>query len=628
MAKAGNILVYALLVSIYANAQQLQDTIRLQESEIIGRRTQAQGQRLTSGSASGLDWAVQPLSEISYKTYGLSGVGSLSYRGLPASQTPLLWHGISLASPLLGQTDINQTPISPEWAAYASGAGQGALSGGNALPSAVAIGHRTMLSDTSRQEIQVRTRLTTGLYGARQSETAVEARRHALSLQARVWYQQATNNFPLYRSGSSDPLLPTRQTNAETRNLQQEYGLGYRVSQHYRLSAGVLYNHSDRNLPPPLTKYRSLENLDSRLCAVNLSQVLEGKSLKYTSTVGFVRDFSRYRFENGVDVSPYATGSLQATGNLISTVAEGLELRFDHTHQWAKPLEGPYPARILQTHAAVISTVFSRKGWTVEPSVQVHGLGGRAYGYPNIRITRSQALAASTRLQVQMQTRGLFRSPTLNDLYYPQSGNPDLRPEQGRLYEMDARLIQGAYEIGLTPFLYRYRSFIAWVPQGNLWAPRQRENAAVSGLTALFGYARTYRSLRSTARLQGTWSRSGFGGTWITALQRPEPFLYAPAARLTGSLALEYQNLRLTYSASYTGSRTIDSRGEAPQLKPFWLHTLQGEWSRIQLPKGSLQFAAQANWATPAGYAFIANYGAPHFWGSLSLIYQIGYARQ
>ena len=627
MAKTGSILVILVLISLYANAQRLQDTICLQESEIIGRRAQSRGHRLSTGSTTGLDWAVQPLSEISYKTYGLSGVGSLSYRGLPASHTPLLWHGISLASPLLGQTDINQTPISPEWATYASGAGQGALSGGNALPSAVAIGHRTMLSDTSRQEIQVRTRLTTGLYGTRQSETALEVRHHALSLQARVWYQQAANNFPLHRSGFSDPLLPTRQTNAETRNLQQEYGLGYRVSQHYRLSAGVLYNHSDRNLPPPLTKYRSLENLDSRLCAVNMSQVLEGKSLQYTSTVGFVQDFSRYRFENGVDVSAYATRSLQAAGNLISTVAEGLELRLDHTHQWAKPLEGPYPARILQTHAAVFSALFARNGWSIEPSLQLHGFGGKAYGFPNMRISRVQTLGGFTRLQVQAQTRGLFRSPTLNDLYYPQSGNPDLRPEQGRVYEMDARLVQGAYEFGFTPFLYRYRSFIAWVPQGNLWAPRQRENASVSGLTALFGYARTYRSLRSTARLQGTWSRGGFGGTWVTALQRPEPFLYAPAARLTGSLALEYQNLRLTYSASYTGARTIDSQGEAPQLKPFWLHTLQVEWSRIPLSKGSLQFATQVSWATPSGYAFIANYGAPRFWGSLSLIYQIGYAR-
>lgn len=594
---------------------------------MVGRRVLMEGQLISGQSATGLDWALQPLSEISYKTYGLSGVGSLSYRGLPASQTPLLWHGISLASPLLGQTDINQMPVSPEWVGFARGAGSGSFSGGNALPAAVAIGHRTLLSDTARQEVQIRSRLSAGLYAAYQSETALEVRNKRFSVQGRLWYQQAANNFQLFRTGSSDPLLPTRQTNAETHNLQQEYGVGYRFSAKYRISAGLLYNHSDRNLPPPLTKYRSLENLNSRLVALNISQILEGKGLRYTSTLGMVQDYSRYRFENGVDVSPYGTRSLQATGSLIWNRTSDLAFTLDHSHQWAKPLEGPYPSRMLQNHALVWGAILTQNLWTLSPSVQMHGFEGELYLFPSLRLARVQTLTTDTRLRFEVQTRGVFRCPTLNDLYYPQSGNPNLRPEQGRVYEADMHLAHRSWEFGITPFLYRYKIFIAWIPEGNLWSPRQRENAVSSGVTALLGYGKTYRSLRSTARLQGTWSRGGFGGSWITFQQRPEPFLYAPAARLTGTIGLEYQKIRCSYSASYTGARTIDGQGEVPTLKPFWLHALGAEWSNIPLSKGKLSFSTQLAWATPADYAFIVNYGAPRFWGSLSLIYQIGYAR-
>jgi len=340
-----------------------------------------------------------------------------------------------------------------------------------------------------------------------------------------------------------------------------------------------------------------------------------------------MHEHSRYRFENGVDVSPYATRNFQAGGTLLWNAATGVDLSLDHTHQWARPLEGAYPARELQSHAVVMTSTLTRKAWTLAPSWQIHGFQGRVYGFPNLRVSQSQALAASTRLHLQVQTRGLFRSPTLNDLYYPQSGNPDLHPEQGRVYEADVRFQNRVWDGGLTPFLYRYRSFIAWVPQGNLWAPRQREDAAVSGLTALLGYGRQYGPFHARARLQATWSRGGFGGTWITARQRPEPFLYAPAARFTGTLVLEYRKLRCTYTASYTGSRTIDGQGEAPSLSPFWLHAFNTEWASIPLGQGSLAVSAQATLATPADYAFIAQYGAPRFWGSLSLIYQIGYAR-
>lgn len=615
------------MLPILANGQHLADTIRLQESEIVGRRVAVEGASLSNGSrAAGLDWALQPLSEISYKTYGLSGVGSLSYRGLPASQTPLLWHGINLASPLLGQADINQTPISPEWAAFAREAGVGSLTAGNALPSAVAIGHRRLVSDTTRREVQVRTRLTAGLYAARQSETSVEAKSGALSVQARLWYQQAANDFHIQRGSNSDSLLPIRQTNAETRNLQQELGLQYKAKG-YGISAGLLSNASERNLPPPLTKYRSLERLTSRLTALHLSQIFEGKRLAYVSTLGFVRDHSRYRFENGVDESPYATQSFQATGRLSWAVRPGLSLSLDHSHQSARPLTGAYPARNLQAHAGILTASWARAHWQVAPALQVHGFGGRTYVYPAFRLRYSPSTDIATHWRVEVQTRGLFRSPTLNDLYYPQSGDPNLKPEQGRLYEAGLHGETRGWMLSLTPFLYRYTSFIAWVPQGNLWAPRQREGAASSGFTALTGYEKALGTWQLGIRMQGTWSRGGYGGSLITVQQRPEVFLYAPAARLTGTLTATHRRLRLGYDASYTGERVIDSRGEAPALQPFVLHTLSAAWSEVRIKPGSLSLAVQATLADPATYAFIANYAAPRFWGSVSATYQIGYAR-
>ncbi|MFZ6002259.1 MAG: hypothetical protein ACOYW3_17230, partial [Bacteroidota bacterium] len=45
-----------------------------------------------------------------FRSYGVGGVTTASFRGTGASHTALLWNGINLQSPLLGQADLTQAP--------------------------------------------------------------------------------------------------------------------------------------------------------------------------------------------------------------------------------------------------------------------------------------------------------------------------------------------------------------------------------------------------------------------------------------------------------------------------------------------------------------------------------------
>lgn len=77
-----------------------------------------------------------------------------------------------------------------------------------------------------------------------------------------------------------------------------------------------------------------------------------------------------------------------------------------------------------------------------------------------------------------------FRAPTFNDLYWPQSGNPELQPEHGWAYELRAETSPIPSLFGaLSLFARNIEDRIAWLPGAdNLWQPQNLNYLSIKGL--------------------------------------------------------------------------------------------------------------------------------------------------
>ncbi len=77
-----------------------------------------------------------------------------------------------------------------------------------------------------------------------------------------------------------------------------------------------------------------------------------------------------------------------------------------------------------------------------------------------------------------------FKAPSFNDLYWPNSGNPDLNPEKSETVEVGVR---GQYSYSqwfwdVAVFQNDYDDLIAWAPTpSGLWAPQNVNNARIRG---------------------------------------------------------------------------------------------------------------------------------------------------
>ena len=65
-----------------------------------------------------------------------------------------------------------------------------------------------------------------------------------------------------------------------------------------------------------------------------------------------------------------------------------------------------------------------------------------------------------------------FKAPTFNELYYPFSGNPDLKPETAKNTELLTRYQNNRYSIETSIFRSNYNNMIIWEPDiSGLWRP-------------------------------------------------------------------------------------------------------------------------------------------------------------
>lgn len=107
---------------------------------------------------------------------------------------------------------------------------------------------------------------------------------------------------------------------------------------------------------------------------------------------------------------------------------------------------------------------------------------------PRIGITHT----LSPRTSLRTSYNEGFRAPSLVDLYYTDgatTGNPNLRPETSKQYEVGYHTTRGKHDFDLAVFRNRVHDQIAWAPVGTtfVWLPQNVERVRQQGVEATWG---------------------------------------------------------------------------------------------------------------------------------------------
>jgi len=201
-------------------------------------------------------------------------------------------------------------------------------------------------------------------------------------------------------------------------------------------------------------------------------------------------------------------------------------------------------------------------------------------------------------LRLRLSTGTAFRPPTLNDLYWPTGGNPDLRPEEA--WEVDGGF---DWEPSDAPALYGdvfYREttdLISWQPDetGLWWTPQNVDSQTVLGadlIVAFWSLRASYSILDATQRCsEVVYSDWVSGETRTATVERRAAFL--PRHQLT----LGYDAGVVSLTARWTGDRVAyyPDYSDAPRVT-MTEKTIPAVWS----------FDARAEYELTRGFRFFA----------------------
>lgn len=159
-----------------------------------------------------------------------------------------------------------------------------------------------------------------------------------------------------------------------------------------------------------------------------------------------------------------------------------------------------------------------------------------------------------------------FRAPTLNDLYWPTGGNPELKPENGWEVELNVSQQLDFLWLDADVFYRQTTDLIAWQPDetGAVWSPENVDNQTVLGVGLilrtpfLFGASlrTSYTFLSATQnRSEVVYSDWVSGETRTAMIERRAAFL--PEHQLSASVIFGNVDTGFSVTANWLSDRVV-----------------------------------------------------------------------
>jgi iron complex outermembrane receptor protein len=543
------------------------DTIKISEVLIKGKKTETgiAGYKSISADTSALsDFTlgsvgelISDISPIFIKSYGLGGTATPSFRGTSAGNTQVLWNGIRIDHPMLGQSDLSLLPagFADDVNVYFGGAsmpmGSGAAGGVISLDTKPAWGKK-----------QITISPATGSLGRYSGLISLKTGSDNFLSVTKAFFNTADNDFRYTNSVyGPEPFTEIRKNNeiSQTGLLQEFY---YKTSGN-NLSAKFWYHDTWRNLPGTILNVysgpgekqhdesiRTVLSYDSRkeLTDFSITGAWLENRLSYTNPMALInsKNISDTWILKGA-----MNRNIMGAADLNLVLCESLDAVNSNNYE-ERILRNTADMKIsLQTQefsrmsALVLIREILHNGTLLKPdfsaAFQFRLLDPRDY-FLKANISRSS------------------RIPTLNDMYWNPGGNPDLKNEYAYMYELDYEMKDNIFDIVQLEYnfsIYRnsIRDMIKWHPgEYSYWTADNISNVISKGVETSLSLK--YKMNRFASELHGSYSytRANTSGSDESGNEKRQ-IIYTPVNQANGSLRLRFGNVYSLWRSNLTGRR-------------------------------------------------------------------------
>jgi vitamin B12 transporter len=434
----------------------------------------------------------------------------------------VLWNGLNIMLPTLGQTDFALLPIGASTRVSIQPGPAAALYGSGAVGGAVLLEAAADWHAGHRGSVQ----LDGGSFGLVGGNLETRVASAAVAVRVAAGYREARNNYSYMVQEARGPVRYTLQNAALRHQWSFSPDLAWRVGRAGELSAAAWLTDTDREIQSGtgIIGGQARERDQSRRLTLGYRHVAARS--QWSGRVAWFEDILNYRDGGAPSNSRVRTTQAQAEHTAALGPRGSLRLGAEAQH-FAALVDGYGTVPITENRAAA----FALLRYDPRPALRLSAnlrqaalpaglapltptvglewdlLPSTATAAPIDLAAASEAENAPVKLTGQLSSHSpirpfthsliakasaarSYRAPTLNERYWRPGGNPALRPESGLGYEAGLRhRLSGplgfTLETELTAFRQEVDDWVQWLPgTTGIWSPRNLRRVRSQGLEA------------------------------------------------------------------------------------------------------------------------------------------------
>jgi len=550
-------------------AENPADTLKLKEFEVKSKylydnncfkRVKIDSAILINHLNTDLSGILAQYTTIFIKSYGIGNLATPSFRGTTAQHTQVEWNGISLNSPMLGQVDLSQIPVSQfdglEILYGAAGITRTSGAFGGVINLVTNPNWNNILNVLAMQSF--------GSFNTFTSNLNAAAGTGSFQSHTKFNYSVAANDFPYY----NDLLKTTvRQQNSSYRLYGMSEELFWKLKDKHLFSIKFRFNHNDQNLPPTASNYdthhQEKQKTQDLFAVIDYKYVEKKFSLLVRSA--FADQKMNYSLDSSINDSHQYYQWINKikftyTGIRNFSIRPGIDFTCDQVNS------DSYNGVKKRNTTSFCSEFIYDIGKKVKASLVIREDMIDSKFLPLVPALGVEYVPWKTiDLAFTMNMARNYRYPTLNDLYWTGSGNADLKPETNYAVEggVNYKYTSGNRKFSVGASLAAYYSWIyqmiTWSQvNGNayLWKPENIDeikargietglNFSIEFLHFVIGNTSNYSFCRSTYEKASSAYDQKIGKQQI----------YIPVHTFNNTLTVERWKFYLNYNICYVSDR-------------------------------------------------------------------------
>ena len=537
--------------------------------------------------------ALKRFAGVQVKDYGgIGGMKTVNIRGLGAGHTGVTYDGVQVGDCQSGQVDLSRFTLdNVSLVSLQIGQEDNIYQSAKAYTSAGLINIST-LQGVSDRKPHLTTTLRTGSYGLFSPSLLYHQQFSRLGIGAYTSYERADGVY-WFTLKNGIKTIHERRNNSDIQTWRGELNMSYQLTDKQTLQWKAYGFTSNRGLPGAViydNTYSAERLKDKNVFTQMLYENRFSNRIKMKAAAKWNYSWSRYSDipASGYKEDTYRQNETYLTATLWTNPLQGLNLSFaqDYAHNH---LSMTLPKAANPTRNSLwtaLAANYQIGAFSVNASLLATNIyervkqGNASDGFHRLSPAFSMQWRCLQDFRLRVGYKDIFRTPTLNELYYTGIGNRHLNPEKSRQWNLGAtysHTFNRTLQLSLTTDGYfgNVTDKIIAVPKMFYW---QMMNAGKVRQLGLDVSANIEKRWGNDWTVSATGSYSLMKATDIsdpTVVYYRNQIAYTPLHSGSASVLLHTPWLDFSYNVLFMGERyTLSYNIPDNRMKPFADHSI------------------------------------------------------